>query len=212
MKDLAIFGAGGFGRETAWMIQEINQDSDQWNLVGFFDDGLKAGTMVDSLPVLGGMKALNEYHDPIGLVLAVADPATRKALVNKVINKKISFPQLIHPSAYPGSPLNSFGRGVIITRGVILTTGIQVGDFVIINLATTIGHDALIESYSSIMPQCSISGNVGLGQGSFVGSGVRIVQGITLGDNCIIGAGAVVTKSFPANSRLVGVPAKVIKP
>ena len=41
MKDIAIYGAGGFGREVACMIKHINESADEpiWNLVGFFDDG-----------------------------------------------------------------------------------------------------------------------------------------------------------------------------
>ena len=39
MKDIAIFGAGGWGKEVACLIKEINKISiDKWNLIGFFDD------------------------------------------------------------------------------------------------------------------------------------------------------------------------------
>ena len=39
MKDIAIFGVGGFGREVLALIQDINRVEPQWNIVGFFDDG-----------------------------------------------------------------------------------------------------------------------------------------------------------------------------
>lgn len=42
MKDIAIFGAGGFGREVACLIRSINEcidvDEERWNFIGFFDD------------------------------------------------------------------------------------------------------------------------------------------------------------------------------
>ena len=38
MKDLVIVGAGGFGREVAWLVEEINEVSKEWNLVGFIDE------------------------------------------------------------------------------------------------------------------------------------------------------------------------------
>ena len=52
---------------------------------------------------------------------------------------------------------------------------------------------------------------VKLGQNVFVGEKAIILPGVTIGDNAIIGAGSVVTKSIPANSMAVGNPAKVIK-
>lgn len=208
MKDIAVYGAGGFGRETAWLIQEINQTADTWNLVGYFDDGQKRGAVMEGLPVLGGMNELNAITESMDIVIAIADPATRKKVVSSITNRKISFPQVVHPTARRGSPSNQFGRGCILTAGVILTTGIAVGEFSIINLGTTVGHDSRLGDYSSIMPQCSISGNVNIGEEVFVGAGARILQGITLGARCVVGAGAVVTKSFPSSSRLIGVPAQ----
>lgn len=203
MKDLVIVGAGGFGRETALMVEQMQS----WNLLGFYDDGLQAGTIVEGRQVLGGTGSLNEVKDELSVVIAIADPLVRQRIARSLKNNKLSFPTLIHPSANTGHPTNRFGKGCIITAGVIMTTGIEFGDFVIVNLSTTIGHDVNVADFTSVMPQCSISGSVKIGTKCFVGSGTRILQGITIGDNSIIGAGAVVTKSFGDNSKLVGIPA-----
>lgn len=182
-----------------------------WNLLGFYDDGLQPGTIVEGKPVLGNVSSLNENHNQVAVVIAIADPSTRQRIAFSLSNKKLSFPSIFHPTVLSGHMSNSFGKGCIMTAGVILTTGITIGDFVIVNLATTVGHDAHIADFTSIMPQCSISGNVKLGAGCFLGSGTRILQGLTLGDNSIVGAGAVVTKSFAANSKLIGIPAERIQ-
>lgn len=50
---------------------------------------------------------------------------------------------------------------------------------------------------------------ISIGDGCWLGHGVTILDGVSLGANCVVGAGAVVTKSFPAGSRLLGVPARV---
>ena len=45
MKEIAIFGAGGFGREIACIINQINQANHCWKFIGFFDDGIEINTL-----------------------------------------------------------------------------------------------------------------------------------------------------------------------
>lgn len=56
-----------------------------------------------------------------------------------------------------------------------------------------------------------ITSPVSIGDYTFIGAGVKILKGVTIGKNCVIGTGAVVTKEIPDNSIAVGIPAKVIK-
>ena len=53
-------------------------------------------------------------------------------------------------------------------------------------------------------------GKIVVGNNCFIGTGAKIMLGVTIGDNVIIGAGSIVTKDIPSNSIAVGVPAKVI--
>lgn len=208
MKDIAIYGAGGFGRETAWLVQQINQVHDEWNLLGFFDDGVAHGKLVDDLPVLGGLAQLNTWETSLDVAVAIADPKVRRKVVSSISNKHVHFPLLIHPSANTGDRGNSFGKGSIITAGVILTTGIHLGDFVIVNLSCTVGHDVRIGKFSTLMPSCSISGNVTIGEGTLIGTGARTLQSLSIGMNAVVGAGAVVLESVEAETTVAGVPAK----
>src|SRR5258706_7875456 len=102
MKKLAIYGAGGFGRETAVMIEQINSQTPVWEVIGFFDDGLQKGAEVDGLRILGGINDLNFYAGDLSVCIAVADPAVRFNLVRKITNAKINFPSITHPQAIIG--------------------------------------------------------------------------------------------------------------
>ena len=59
LRKIAIFGAGGFGLELAMMIEQINEVSLQWELIGFFDDGAPAEKIINGYPVLGGIEKFN---------------------------------------------------------------------------------------------------------------------------------------------------------
>jgi len=208
--DIAIYGAGGFGRETAVLIQQINAISLQWNVIGFFDDALPNKTEVDGLPVLGGINELNQYHKSIALTVAIADPVLRKSIVSKIHSPTIFYPLLIHPSAIVTLNRNEIGKGSIITANCILTTGISIGNFVIVNLATTLGHDVVLGDYCSIMPGCHISGNCKIGECTMMGTGSRMLQNLTIGKRCKIGAGAVLINSAQDDVTIVGVPGRVV--
>lgn len=209
-RKIAIYGAGGFGREVALMLYQMNKVEDEWDITGFYDDGKKVGETLDGLPVLGGLNEINSIEEPICLAIAIAEPTVRKEIVTAISNRHIGFPVLVHPTAQIGSVTNYFGDGTIITAGCILTTGIVLGEFVIVNLSTTIGHDVRAGSFCSIMPGCSISGSVVLEEGCYVGTGVKFIQGISIGKDSKVGAGSVVTKSFDGGI-IVGVPARKIK-
>jgi acetyltransferase-like isoleucine patch superfamily enzyme len=50
-----------------------------------------------------------------------------------------------------------------------------------------------------------------IGDGCWLGHGATVLDGVELGDRCVVGAGAVVTRSFPAGTTVVGVPARAVR-
>jgi len=194
------------------MIQQINRAQERWDIIGFFDDGLKRDDKIDNWEIMGGLSEATQWERPLAVVIAIADPQVRAALASKLKNPNLTFPTLIHPTCNRGDEQrNQFGKGIILTANVILTTNVKLEDFVIVNLSTTIGHDVTIGAASSIMPGCSISGNVKIGPRCLVGTGARFLQNISIGGDSIIGAGALVTKNFGAKSKVIGVPGKIVK-
>ena len=84
MKDIAIFGVGGFGREVLTLIKDINHCSLEWNVIGFFDDGHPKGEIINGVPVLGGMDELNGWEKPLSVMIAIGNPSTKKKIVKKI--------------------------------------------------------------------------------------------------------------------------------
>ncbi|MCU7615079.1 acetyltransferase [Chryseobacterium sp. GMJ5] len=212
MKNIAIFGAGGFGREVKTIIDAINtENSDTYQFIGFFDDALEKGSFVNNYPVLGGIHDVNQYEKEISLVICIGDPQIKKKIISKINNKNILFPTIKHPKASVTDEFVTIGKGCIICEGTIITCNITIKDFVILNLMCTVGHDTVIEEYCSFMPSVNISGEVKIEQGVYVGTGAKIINLLEIGENTIVGAGAVVSKSLPPNCTAVGIPAKPIK-
>lgn len=213
MKDIAIFGVGGFGREILSLIKDINSaGKENYNIIGFFDDGHQKGEVHNGYSVLGGICELNSWTTPISLVIAIGSPNIKKKIIDNISNSLVSYPTVIHPTALIGdSEYVKIGKGCIICAGNIITTNIEIEDFVTLNLACTIGHDTIIKKYSAFMPSVNISGEVVIGEGVYCGTGVKIINQLEIGEYTIVGAGAVVAKSLPARCTAVGVPAKVIK-
>lgn len=211
MQKIAIFGAGGFGREVKIIIDAINSISEKYEFIGFFDDGFEIGKIINGYPVLGAIHEINNYEDSLLLVLAIGNPIVKKKVFEKIKNPKVSFPSLIHPSVIISKDAVIVEDGCIICAGNIITCNIKIERFTILNLACTVGHDTTIGAFSSFMPSVNISGEVTIHSSVYVGTGAKIINQLEIGENTVIGAGAVVSKSIPANCTAVGIPAKPIK-
>ncbi len=212
MKDIVIVGAGGFGREVYQLIADINAVQRHWNVLGFIDDGVVKGTSINNLSVLGTVEDLNQWSSPVSVVLAIGHAHIKRSIANRLNNPNIHWATLIHPTAVLGDrQWLTIGEGSIICAGCILTVQITIGRHVILNLACTVGHDAVIDNFCSLMPSVNVSGEVTIEEGVFVGTGTKIINQKRIGHDSIIGAGAVVTTNIPEHCTAVGAPAKPIK-
>lgn len=92
---------------------------------------------------------------------------------------------------------------------------IQLGDNVKITYGCQfITHDGGVEVLRNLysnMKNADVFGKITIGNNVFIGNKCIIMPNVTIGDNVIIGAGSIVTKNFPSNVVIAGVPAKIIK-
>lgn len=212
MKDIAIYGFGGFGREIACVINAINNVSPCWNLVGYFDDGHKVGETNNYGRVLGGLDELNSYDKPLSVVMAIASPMVVKKIVDNIKNDDIEFPNIIAPNVlfFDRSSVN-IGIGNVITFGGRVSCDVEIGDFNLMNGCISLGHDVKIGSYNMFQPEVRISGETVIGDNNFFGVRSLVLQGLKIGTNVKVGTCSVIIRKTKDNMTYFGNPAKVIE-
>jgi len=213
MKDIAIFGAGGFGREVACLIRRINEYTSEpvWNLIGFFDDNEKLhGEMISHFgKCLGGTDSLNSYSDNLAVVMAIGSSIVVKKVLDKINNGNVYYPNLINPDFRIGDPETfKIGKGNIISWGCSVTTNVQIGDFNVLNGTIGIGHDDVIGDFNTFMPAVRISGETKIGDFNFFGVGSIVLQRMKIGNHIRLGAGSVLMTKPKDGFLYMGNPAR----
>jgi len=140
--------------------------------------------------------------------------------IRKKLSKKLKKNNILNWSVFPKNFIKmqnvSIGKGFVISPFVTLTSNIVIGSYFHANLYSYVEHDCIIGNFVTFAPGVKCNGNVIIEDNVHVGSGAVILNGtpkkpLTIGKGSIIGAGAIVTKSVPPFSVMVGNPAKKIK-
>ncbi len=144
----------------------------------------------------------NVYHEPEEI----------RTLMSELTGKPIDETFHMFPPFYTDCGKNiTIGRNVFINSGCRFQDqgGITIGDGSLIGhnaVLATLNHNINPNNRSSMIPAPIV-----IGKNVWLGANVTVTQGVTIGDNSVVAAGAVVTKDVPANCIVGGVPARVIK-
>lgn len=211
MKDLIIIGVGGVGREAALIAEEINEQSQEWNILGFVDDNESVqNTYINGYPVLGKSDYLQNYKEEVYVFCGISNYKVKKKIISKLKeNQNIKFATLIHPSVKLNKHIK-IGEGCIIYQNVIMTVNIEIGDHVIVSPKCGIGHDSKVHDYVTLLWNVNVSGNVDIKEGATMGSGSTVIQGLTIGEGSFVGAGACVIRNVDDDKTAVGVPTRYV--
>ncbi len=231
IKPLILVGNGGCMREIVWQIQMLNQQYPIWKIIGIVDKNPSEGYL--SYPWLGNDEYLLSLKEEINVAICIGNPSLRKKIAEKlsqnpylkfptiilnqlqgnkskiVLEEQTDLPELIIRNSIIANTA-SIGRGSIICMDCIVSTEVQIGEFVFLNIGSMVCHDGKIDNYVTLSPDVKLAGNVHIKQGTEIGIGAKVIQGITIGENSVIGAGAVVIRDIPPNCTAVGVPANKI--
>ena len=211
IKDIAIYGAGGYGREIACYIHRINEMTPTWNLIGYFDDGRQVGEDAQYGKILGDIDALNAWDKPIAVVLAIATPKIVRKIVEGITNAKVEFPNIIDPSVtFLDKESVRMGKGNVIGANSLIACNVRMGDFNLMNWYDQLGHEDELGNFNVVMPNVNISGGVVIGDGNFFGVKSTVLQYQTIGSNTTIGAASVILKDTEDDATYYGNPARVI--
>lgn len=211
MKDIAIYGAGGYGREVACYLKSINNKNTEWNLIGFFDDGAEIGTEQQYGTILGGINELNKWETELAVVFAIGSPKTIRTIVSKITTPRIYFPNIIDPSVnFLDKESVKMGKGNVIGPNSVISCNVTLGDFNMINLLCHLGHEVVLGDYNVLMPSVNICGGVTIGNDNLLAIKTTVLQYLTVSDNVFLGAGGILMADTKSDCRYFGNPAKPI--
>ena len=194
-KDIIIIGAGGIGRETAYMIEEINKISRSWNIIGFVDDNSDMWKQcLNGYDVLGGLEYLKGIDKKTYVIIAMANCQLKRKIVGE-LKGCFEFATIVHPAVNISKYID-IGQGTIIYEGTVLTVNTTIGNHVTISGNCGIGHDTVIGDFSSILWGSNLSGYDLIGEEVFIGVGVNIIQNIKIDDGVKVDAGERVRKNM----------------
>ena len=211
MSRIGIFGTSGMAREVGDIAWELG-------LKPVYVARDQAGLDAWAFPGQVILESdIGRYHD-ISYVIGIGNNCIRQRISQRY-SGRLRFANLIHPSASFGKgqrDLLETKRGVIVCAGVRFTNNIQIGNFCIFNLNSTISHDVVIDDCVYVAPGAHITGNVHIETRAWIGVGVAINQGSQspkrrIGADATIGSGAVVVKDCEPNAIYAGIPARRIK-
>ena len=206
-KKLYVFGAGGSGREVAWLAEQSWGSEVEIEFLVDIPDYPRKDINGHRIRLIKEVTPDSSAR----IVIAVGAPSARRRIATLCAATGLQEAVIVHPRAEISNSVE-LEHGTIICAGVILTTNIRIGRHVHINLDCTVSHDSVIGDFATLSPGVHVSGHVHIGQGAFIGTGANLINGsadapLVIGNDAVIAAGACVTKSVDDGALVAGVPA-----
>ena len=208
MKKIVLFGAGGFAKEVANMIKNINAKTPTYDFLGFIVENkyYKSGVVINDYPVLGDEDWILEHKDVL-CNCAIADVDAKKRIQECLKDKGVVFETIVDVTGYV-SPHSTVGAGSVIYPYVLVSENVEIGEGVLLNSCVTVGHDVKIGSFSNVMPATGISGDCTIGEQVSIGGHAFVIPGRKIGNKAVVAAGSIVFSNVKAGTTVLGNPAK----
>lgn len=201
---LLIIGASGHGRVIADIALKMNK----WQSIAFLDDNENVGSSM-GIQIIDKSASISKYIDDYDFFVGIGNNVIREKIQRQLEAEEASIPVLIHPSAIIGEQVY-LEAGTVVMAGAVINCCTKIGKGCIINTASTVDHDNVIEDYVHVSPGAHLAGTVKVGRGTWLGAGSVVSNNINITHSCIIGAGAVVIRDITESRTYVGVPVRRI--
>jgi len=202
-RPIVILGAGGHAKVVLAAALAA-----RWHCVALYDDDeSKRGTKLLGVEVLGRLPLPDELAGR-WVVLGFGRNAFRKEVAKRYPSSH--WATVVHPAAVVHDSA-VLGEGTVVFGGAILQPDSRIGCHSILNTSSSVDHDCILGDFVHIAPGTHLAGGVSLGSGVFMGIGTAVIPGIKVGPGSEVGAGATVVNDVPANVRVMGTPARLVK-
>jgi len=214
MKDVVIWGAGALGEHVHYLFSY----NPQVRVRAFLDDDPhRVGKLFHDVPVLPAIEdslaRLRKEGASHGIT-AIGDGLLREQCSLRFEDSGYEITNAVHPSAQI-SPQVELGKGVIILANANLFFNPVLGNYVFVANSVTVSHDNRVDDNVSLNTSSTIVARVHLARNVCIGAGANVVHphtgSISVGEDAIIGAGALIIKDVPARAVVHGVPGEVVR-
>ncbi len=195
MEKIIVLGKGGHTKSLTDIIERQNK----YEIAGYIVNDVEQETGEESYPVIGNDEALPKLfqsgikYAAMGIgYLGHSDLRERLWRLLKKIG--YSLPVIRDPSAIVANHI-SIGEGTMIGKGAIINANAVIGKMCIVNTGAIVEHDCIIADFSHISVGSVLCGNVQVGRETFVGANATVIQGMCIGNRCVIGAGTTLRRN-----------------
>lgn len=202
---ILLVAAGGLAREALSAVRAAGSHQ----VVGALDDDpARWGTVIDDVPIVGGLAEISA-HDDAGVLLCAGKGSSRSALAHRLAGLGVGrdrYATVVDPGARV-APSCRVGPGSIVLAGVVMTADVSIGDHVVVMPNVVLTHDDTLEDYATVAAGVVLGGGVRIGPRAYLGMASSVRENLSVGADAVVGMGAVVVRDVPAGQLWAGVPA-----
>lgn len=207
MTDVILVAASGLAREL------IASEPVGLTVVGILDDAPElTGTLVGSVPVLGGLDKISRHPDAAVIVCA-GHGRSRRGLVARLVEFGITsdrYATAIAPDVRIPTRC-AVGAGSILLTGVVLTADVLIGRHVVAMPNVVFTHDDTVADFATLCASVVLGGSVQIGEAAYVGMNASVHEHRAIGADATLGMGAALTADLPRGETWAGVPARSLR-
>lgn len=214
VQDIVIVGTGGTSIDILDAIRAMGAaGTADFRPAYFLDDNAeRVGQSLCGVEIRGPLETARDLAGCL-FINGIGSPNNfwrRDQIVARLGISPDRFATVVHPSASV-SPMASIGPGTAVLQNVTVSANARIGAHVVVLPNSVISHDCIVGDYSCITGGVCLSGAVRVDPSCYIGTNAAVIGGVTIHAGALVGMGSVVLADVPANSAVVGNPAKFLR-